>query len=224
MQRGGVVEDQLHIRIQQIRHAAIDRFFDRPVVLRQEIHGPIQVVQFQRFGAGDLHVLAQPLFVAIEPRGRGAGPVGHHGEQGALDGKAELALTEHVNNDRVDAELPPDRLQHIDIAIRPRIEEPPVRLRRHDVLGAAAPQDAVGEAFEPFGDGWIVGAPAVVDDSGLGTLLLGVPDVLGDLEVGEGGAVGAFLSGQSQVHVPDYTALGPRKSNVLCQYISLLSG
>ena len=221
VQRGGVVEDQLHIRIQQIRHAVVDRLFDRPVVIRQEIHGPIQVVQLQRFGAGDLHVLAKPLFVAIQLRGRGAGPVGHHGEQGALDGKVELALTDHVSNDLVDAEMPPDRLQHIDIAIGPRIEEPPVRLRSDDVLGAAAPQDAVGEAFEPFGDGRIVGASAVVDDPGLGTFLFGVPDVLGDLEVGEGGAVGAFLSGQSQVHVPDYTPVGPRKSIVLCQSMYL---
>ena len=191
------------------------------MVRRQEIHGPIQVVQFQRFGAGDLHVLAQPLFVAIQLRGRGAGPVGHHGKQGALDGKVELALTEHVSNDLIDAQMPPDLLQHINIAIRPRIEEPPVRLRRHDVLGATAPQDAVGEAFEPFGDGRIVGAPAVVDDSGLGTLLFGVPDVLGDLEVGEGGAFYAFLSRQSQVHVPDYTPVGPRKFIVLCQSMYL---
>ena len=74
----------------------------------------------------------------------------------------------------------------MDIAVGPRIEQAPVRPRRHDVLGTAAPQDAVGEAFEPFGDGCIVGAAAVVDDSGLGTLLFGVPDVLGDLEVGGG--------------------------------------
>ena len=56
----------------------------------------------------------------------------------------------------------------------------------------------MSQAFEPFGDGCVVGAAAVVDDSGVGTLLFGVPDVLGDLEVSEGGAVGAFLSGQSQ--------------------------
>ena len=42
----------------------------------------------------------------------------------------------------------------------------------------------MGETFEPFGDGRIVGAPAVVDDSGLGTLLFRALDVLGDLEVG----------------------------------------
>ena len=47
--------------------------------------------------------------------------------------------------------------------------------------------------LRPFGDGCVVGAAAVVDDSGLGTLLFGVPDVLGDLEVSEDGAVGAFL-------------------------------
>ena len=40
---------------------------------------------------------------------------------------------------------------------------------------------------------------AVVVDAGLGTFLFGVPDVVGDLEVVDGGAVGAFLSGQSSV-------------------------
>ena len=108
----------------------------------------------QRFGAGNLHVLAEPLFVAVRLRGRRAGPVGHHGEQGALDGKGRTcACPAHFGDDLVDAETAPDLLEDMDIAVGPRIEQAPVRLRRHDVLGAAAPQDAVGEAFQPFGDG-----------------------------------------------------------------------
>lgn len=111
VQRSGVVEDQFHIRIQQIRHAEIDRFFDDRLVLRQEIHGPIQVVRFERLSAGDLHIFGQPPFVAVELRGRGAGPVGHHGEQGAFDGKVELALTEHLRDDLADAETLPDAFE-----------------------------------------------------------------------------------------------------------------
>ena len=45
-----------------------------------------------------------------------------------------------------------------------------------------------------LGDRGIVGTAAVVDDADLGVTLGGVPDTLGELEVGEVGAVGALLS------------------------------
>ena len=54
-------------------------------------------------------------------------------------------------------------------------------------------------------DGGVVAAPAVVEDLHARTLLSGLPDVLGNLEVAQGGAVAALLFGLAQVHVSNDT-------------------
>ena len=52
MQRGGIVEKQIHIQVEQIGHPKVNRLFNGFLVRLQEIHGPIQVVQFQVLGTG----------------------------------------------------------------------------------------------------------------------------------------------------------------------------
>ena len=51
------------------------------------------------------------------------------------------------------------------------------------VLRLVAAQDASRETPQAPGDLFVVGAPEVVDDLGLGALLDRVPDILGELEV-----------------------------------------
>ena len=60
--------------------------------------------------------------------------------------------------------------------------------------------------------GRVIAAAAVVDDARLRTSLLGVPGVLGQLQVRHRAAVGATLLGLTQIHVPKRRHSRPRKT------------
>jgi hypothetical protein len=81
----------------------------------------------------------------------------------------------------------------------PGVLEHKRRIRRDDVLGARTPQDALGQAAQPLPRG-VVHAAEVVDDAGLGALVLGIPGVLGELVVGDGAAVGETALRLPQEH------------------------
>ena len=66
-----------------------------------------------------------------------------------------------------------------------------------------AAQNALGQPTQPLGNRGIVGAPAIAQNAGLGAALLGVPDVLGQLQVGDHAAVGPLLLGFAQIHMPN---------------------
>jgi hypothetical protein len=66
---------------------------------------------------------------------------------------------------------------------------------------------------QPLDHRLIVGAPAVAHDAGLGAALLGIPGVLGKLQVGHHTAVGAPLLGLTQIHVPNPRDRIPKQSS-----------
>ncbi len=89
VQRGGVVEDHLDIEVEQVGHAVVDGLLDGFLIRFQEVHGTIELMQFEPFRTRDADILLEPLLMAVQLRGRGAGPVGDQGEQGPLQVEAE---------------------------------------------------------------------------------------------------------------------------------------
>jgi hypothetical protein len=144
VQRGGVVEDHLDVQIEQIGHPVEDGLLDGLLVRFQEVHGAVKLVQFQPCVPFDVRVFLEPLLVAVEFRGRGAGAVGDQGEQGALDIEAEVraGLLPH---DGVDAELLPDGFEHVEVAVGPGADQAPVTAGANDLFRRAAAQDALGQ-------------------------------------------------------------------------------
>ena len=167
----------------------------------EEVHGAVQVLQGQLRQIRDAHLVGQPLLVAV-PLGVGcAGAVGDEREQGALDIETQAAGAARLGNGLGDAQALPEGLEDIQVAEGPGAEQTAVRVVGGDLLGFAAGEDGAGEAAQGIDVGGQVGAADVVENLDAGALGLGVPAVVGDLEMGEGGAVLAFLAGDAQVHV-----------------------
>jgi hypothetical protein len=100
-----------------------------------------------------------------------------------------------VFNNVGNPEPTPERLEDIEIAIRPRIHQAPVRLLCHDLLRGTPPQDTACQPPEPCRHVGVIGASAIIDNTDLGALLLGVPDAFGKLQMGEDRAIGPLLMG-----------------------------
>src|SRR5215468_12421187 len=100
----------------------------------------------------------------------------------------------------------PERLEDIEIAIRPRIHHAPGRLLRHDLLRGTPPQDTARQPPEPCRHIGVIGASAIIDNTDFGALLLGVPDAFGQLQMGEDRAIGPLLMSLTQVHVLNDTS------------------
>jgi len=102
---------------------------------------------------------------------------------------------------RTAAVLPtPQGFEHMDGSVRPGIDEPPVGIARHNLLGRAPAKDAVREFAKPLDHLGIVHPPEVVNDLGLGTPLLTVPYALRELVVLDHRVVDSLLAADSQVH------------------------
>ncbi len=99
VQRRRIVEHDLDVEVQKIRHPEVVRLLDRFLVRLQEIHRPVQVLQLQRRRALEMNLFLEPLLVAVELRGRRARPVCHHRKQRPLDVEVELASTADLRDD-----------------------------------------------------------------------------------------------------------------------------
>src|SRR6516225_3984197 len=142
------------------------------------------MMERQRLGPHDPHVLPQPLFVTVQFGTRRARPIGHHRKQRALHGEVQLPVR-HMARDHVgNPEPTPERLEDIEIAIRPRIHHAPGRLLRHDLLRGTPPQDTARQPLEPFRHVGVIGASTIIDNTDFRALLLGVPDAFDESHAG----------------------------------------
>ena len=222
VQRGGVVEQHFHIQVQQVGYAQEDLALDRLLVGLQKVHGAVQVLQRQALGARDVHFLLEPLLPAVQLGARSAGAVGHHREQRALHIKAQAARLRLGADHLVNAQTLPQRLQHVDLTVGPGTDQAHVALAGAlDLLGRAAAQDAGGELAQALGHRRVIGASAVVEHASLRAAPLGRPDVLGQLQIRHGAAVGTSLLGLAQVHVPKRRRLCAGKSRGLRRLVYL---
>lgn len=224
VQRRRVIKGNVNVQAQQVSDAKEDRPLDRVLVRLQEIHRPVQVLQRQRLRAGDPDVLAQPLLVAVQLRTRCQRPVGHHREQRTLDIEAQPPRRCLLVDDFANTQPLPQRFKRIDIPIGPGADQAPSAVLGDDSLGRAAAQNTLGEPAQALDDRLIIGTPTVAHNAGLGAALLSVPDILGQLQVGDHAAVGALLLRFAQIHVPnaiDRIALSSRHTG-LSMYLGIL--
>ena len=220
--RGRVVEHPLHVERKQVGETKVQPLFQRLLVRFEKVHRAVRMVQLQPLASLDAHVFVQPLLMTVPLRRRRAGPVGHHRKQCTFDRKLELACTDELADELRQPYPAPQMFEDMHVPVGPRIEHAPGRVLGDDRFGRAALEDTAGEATQAFGDLGVVAASAVVDDAHTGAFLERVPDTFGDLEMAQGGAIGAGLLGLSQVHVSGSTCLGgvtQARNAIPCIYV-----
>ena len=90
VQGRGIVEDQLHIQVEQISEAEIERLFNPVFMGFEHIHGAVEMVQVERVRSCNADVFTQPLLITVEFGAGRTGSVGHHGKEGAFDGQSRV--------------------------------------------------------------------------------------------------------------------------------------
>ena len=175
------------------------------------------MLQLQGFGPRDLDVLSQPLLVAVELRARREGTVGDHGEDGPLDAKAQPAAPGERPDDGLDAHPLPQGIQDELVAEGPRVDEPDPRHISSQFLRRTPTQDAARQLPQALDDLGVIHPPEVVDDAGLGSLALLVPDALGQLVVLYVTTTPELLTRRSKEHVSSNKLPNPRPSSAASQ-------
>jgi hypothetical protein len=100
-----------------------------------------------------------------------------------------------LRNDLGDAQPMPDGLKDIQRAKGPGIHQAPLRRLRHDLFGGTALEKAAGQLAQAFGRLGIISPPTIVDNADFGAFFVGIPHALGQLQMGDYGAIGSLLTG-----------------------------
>ena len=149
--------------------------------------------------------------MAVELGRGGADAIGDERKQCAFKIEAETARCLLLPDDAIDAQALPDRFKNVDIAIRPSTDKLPVISGGDDFFRRTTAQDAACETAKLLRRLGVVGATTVEDDVRLGTSLVGVPNVLGQLQVDDNATVGPLLFAFSEVHGPPMVRRNDRK-------------
>jgi len=199
VERGRIVEDEIDVRVHEIGHGKIDRALEGRLLLLEEVHGPVEVLELERPRARQEDLLGEPLLPAGElGRGRER-PVRNHGEERPLERLADALPLQALREQGVDAEFLPELLEHVDAAVRPARVQADVLERGELLLAGEDPQDALGEAAQRVRVE-LVSPAEVVDDLGDGAAARGVPDVLGELVVAHLAAILVPAPRGAEVH------------------------
>ena len=106
-----------------------------------------------------------------------------------------LQLADHA----IDSQLVPERLHDVHGAVGPGIEHGNSWLGGHRFLAGEDTQNAAGKATQGHTID-LLGPAKVVDDLADGAALVGIPKILGQLVVLDGGAVCILAASGAQVH------------------------
>lgn len=202
---GGVVEDQVHIQVEQVPELPVQCLLDLLLVPGQHVQGPVEMMQGQSSAFREEHILPKPLLVAAELGGRGETAVGHHGEDGPLEWYGAVLVPYRLLEDVPDPELFPESTHRMEGTMLPAVLELPSLKLRHLFQGEAvlnAGQEFL-EVLLPLDADASEGA----DDAGAGPFVLGIPVLLCDLEVLGLGAVlvpagyGSYIHDAQILHV-----------------------
>ena len=202
VERGRVVEDELHITREEISDPEEQLLLQRLLVPLEEVHRPVEVVQLEPRPTRQPDILAEPLLVAVELGGGSQAAVGHHGEAGPLHGEGAPRVIASQGRQSLRHPDPlPQLLEDIEVAVGPRVQQRPAGAFGDDLLRGDPAQDASRQRAQPLADLGVIGSAEVVDDAGVGSLRRRVPDALRELQVGNRRATGPLLGTLSEEHV-----------------------
>jgi hypothetical protein len=202
---GGVIEQEVHVQGKEIGDPEEHRLFDAFLLLGQKIQGEIEVMELEALGLGPIDLL-EPTLIEAQLAVRGQGPVRHQQEgrlsqqdRGGPPGGGPAHLL-------AQAQAVPEGTKEVEAAILlgpldgdGLAEGFGLRFQADQIIRAGDAEDALGQAAYGL-DIEVLLTAEVVDDAGLGALLLGIPDTLGELEVADGGAVAVVTLGGAYVH------------------------
>src|SRR5262245_61473905 len=187
--------------MEQIREAKIQGLLNPFLVGFEQIHGAVEMVQIERVRALNADVLTQPLLITVEFGAGCTGAVGHHGKKGAFDSEVAFAALELVRDDGGEAQALPQRFQDIERAIGPGIDQAPLGGVLHNRFGITFFEDTASELSQAFHRLGILSTAAIEENADLRALFMRIPHALDQLQMRDGGAISAFLTGFTQVHV-----------------------
>src|SRR5262245_28344311 len=177
------------------------------------------MVQIERVPSRNADVLPQPLLLTVEFGAGRTGAVGHHGKEGTFDGEVEFAALELLCDDVGDAQSLPLRFQDVERAIGPGIDQAPLGGVLHYFFGIASFEDTAGEVSQALRRFGSLGAAAIVENADLRALFVRIPHALGQLKMRDEGAISAFLTGFTQVHVRKDKEVKCFMSLQICKYM-----
>src|SRR5215471_313665 len=201
MQGGGVVEDQLHIQVEQIGEAEIQRLLNIFLVSFKHIHGAVEMVQIERVRSCNTDVLTQPLLITVELGAGRTGSVGYHGKERPFDREIEFAALELLRDDIGEAQALPQRFQDVEWAVGPGINQAPLGGVLHNLVGITFFKDTAGEVAQTLCCLGVLSAAAIVEHADLRALFVRIPHALDQLKMGDEGAISTFLTGFTHIHV-----------------------
>ena len=228
--RGGVEEEQVDLEAEQAGDLVEDLALELALDLEQPVHGAVAGVVGGQRQAGDAGVLADPARCG-QLRGGREGAARDQGEEHALGGGVAALPLEKAAQGGVDPEPPPEAVEGVAAAQRPRAQE-------LEALAGGAEEAALGvlgrsgeEAGERAREALerrptrLVLAAEVVEHLGARALLHRVPGVVRELQVADDRAVLVLARCRAHVHGLDHYIQPPAKSSTqtLNVYLSLFA-
>jgi hypothetical protein len=91
----------------------------------------------------------------------------------------------------------------------------------HNLFGITFFKDTAGQLSQALHRSRILGSSAIMENTDLRALFFRIPHALGQLKMGDEGAIGSFLTGFTQVHVRKDKELEPIMSSQICKFMYL---
>jgi len=200
----GIEEEQVHLQVQQVGGGEEDLLVDVLRVFQQDIHGPVEVLQLDGLGIAEGNVLSCP-FLNTSLGLRGERPVGNHGEDSPLHRRREGSPLQAFLQGLVDAQLFPQRSEQVGASHghAPDELQGVLPLAGSLCLQGILRGEKSAEASDKSSDGLDIQAvrPAEGEkDIGTGVASPGIPDVVGELDIGGGCSVLVLPGDGSDVH------------------------
>jgi hypothetical protein len=92
----------------------------------------------------------------------------------------------------------------------------------HKLLGITSFEYTAGEIAQAFRRFGILGTAAIVENADLRALFVWIPHALDQLQMRNEGAIRAFLTSFTQVHVREDTKMNPITSSQICKSMYLV--
>jgi len=232
IRRGGIEEEKVHFQVQQIGGGEEDFLLDELFMLQEEIHGPIEMLKGDGLGISQGHILSDPFLHA--PFGiRSQGSVSHHGKNSPFHRRSKLSVLKGLNQSLLKSQPFPQNPKNEGPTHRRAFNETQglefsshIGLNSKSLFRCEEPAEAFDQAFDGLYIQRVSSAKGV-EDVGPGKTGFGISDIMGELDVGSGGAVFVLAGNGSDIHAYSYSIylyLCQEKNYIMHAYVFLNFG